>query len=62
MKECFKCEKEIEKEQFMYGIDRPYVNLWFHRKCFEEIEDTMKEYLIANYSRLDAAVRKMHWN
>ena len=55
MKVCFKCEKEIEDEEpiFMYAIDIPYVNLWFHTECFKEIENTTEEYLLSNYDKLN---------
>lgn len=40
-KECVYCMvKEQEKDEndyTMIGLDRPYVNLFFHRSCLEEI-------------------------
>lgn len=55
MKICFKCEKNISEGEpiFMYAIDIPYVNLWFHRRCFKEIENTTEEYLLSNYEKLN---------
>lgn len=45
-RKCFKCEKELDGDLFMLGLDRPHVNLWFHRDCFEGIDDLLK-YLIS---------------
>lgn len=37
---------EIKKDDaYMIGLDRPYINLWFHRKCKNKIKD-MQKYLI----------------
>jgi len=62
MKICFKCEKVIKEEEpiFMYAIDIPYVNLWFHKECFKEIEDTTEEYLLSNYDKLNEFVLELH--
>lgn len=62
MKICFKCEKKIKDEDpiFMYAIDIPYVNLWFHKECFKEIEDTTEEYLLSNYTKLNEFVLDLH--
>jgi hypothetical protein len=42
-KKCFVCEKDLDEfgGVFMLGLDRPYVNLWFHRVCFDEIDDLL---------------------
>lgn len=36
---CFHCEKRIEKieDDKMYGLDIPYINLYFHKHCFIEV-------------------------
>jgi hypothetical protein len=33
---CFECNKRIDNinDYKMYAIDRPYVNLFFHKSCF----------------------------
>ena len=31
---CFHCKKEIEQERMMIALDRPYLNLFFHRECY----------------------------
>ncbi|HAQ03056.1 TPA: hypothetical protein DCQ22_04150 [Candidatus Nomurabacteria bacterium] len=33
---CFHCNEEIEdsQERTMLGLDVPYVNLFFHKNCF----------------------------
>ena len=44
-KKCFKCGKKIKEDnRFMLGLDKPYVNLWFHKACFDKIDNLM-EYL-----------------
>jgi hypothetical protein len=62
MKICFKCERAIKEKDpmFMYAIDIPYVNLWFHKKCFEEIENTTEEYLLSNYDKLNDFILELH--
>jgi hypothetical protein len=62
MKICFKCEKPIKEDDpiFMYAIEIPYVNLWFHRDCFEKIENTTEEYLLSNYDKLNGFVSDLH--
>jgi hypothetical protein len=41
------CGEKLEEfgGVFMLGLDRPYVNLWFHRACFDSVEDNLLEYL-----------------
>jgi hypothetical protein len=60
MRMCFKCEKEIKVDErvFMLALDKPYVNLWFHAKCYIEIEDTTEEYLLSNYEKLNDFIRE----
>jgi hypothetical protein len=33
---CFYCKNDIKdaEEKFMLAIEVPYVNLWFHRSCY----------------------------
>ena len=47
---CFKCNKEIKQEdkKFMYGLDRPYINLFFHEDCWSKIERDIEVYLTQN--------------
>lgn len=34
---CFKCKKSIETNDYrMVGLDKPYVNLFYHTDCFME--------------------------
>lgn len=42
-KKCFVCEENLDEieEIFMLGLDRPYVNLWFHKVCLNEIDDLL---------------------
>ena len=34
---CFDCKKEIEtgEDKLMLGLDKPYINLWFHKHCYK---------------------------
>lgn len=48
---CFKCEKEIIGLKSILPLDRPYVNLPFHRDCYNELEDEL-EYVTENYDRI----------
>ena len=43
---CFFCSKEIDdsSEKFMLGLDKPYVNLWFHRDCWRKIKNNFEDY------------------
>jgi hypothetical protein len=45
-KKCFVCTELLGGFEgvFMLGLDRPYVNLWFHRECLENL-DNLQEYL-----------------
>jgi hypothetical protein len=62
---CFYCDKEIEDRPMMVGIDRPYVNLYFHKPdCWEIVDRDLNTYLalnlekIYNYLRNDGKIRK----
>jgi hypothetical protein len=48
---CFKCEKEIEDLKSFLALDKPYVNLPFHRECYISLDDEMK-YVTENYDRI----------
>ena len=48
---CFKSDKEIEGLKSFLSLDRPYVNLPFHRKCYNELNDEF-EYVTENYDRI----------
>lgn len=54
---CFHCNEEIvwnkkeptkEARYKMVGLDRPYLNLFFHIDCFAEIKENLIEYLAEN--------------
>ena len=47
---CFKCSKDIKQddEKFMYGLDRPYINIYFHRSCWDKIKDNLEVYFTQN--------------
>jgi hypothetical protein len=48
---CFKCGKEIDGLRSFLPLDRPYVNLPFHRKCYKSLDDEM-EFCTQNYDRI----------
>lgn len=60
MKICFYCEKPIKEKDpmFMYAVDMPYMNLWFHKKCYDIIEDTTGEYILSNYDKLNEFIKE----
>lgn len=48
---CFYCGEEIlEGERKIFPLDRPYVNLWVHKACFNSMYD--EKYLQENYQRI----------
>lgn len=54
---CFYCGKEInlsENEKYqMIPIERPYVNLFFHKEnCYNEIKSIEKQYITENAERI----------
>ncbi len=61
MKICFYCEKIIKEKEpiFMYAIDIPYVNLWFHKECYDIIENTTGDYILSNYDKLNEFMAKL---
>lgn len=54
LKTCFYCDEDITTEQskFMLGIERPYVNLWFHRACYALVRGDLEAYLILNLKKV----------
>jgi hypothetical protein len=44
---CPKCKKEILSEdiKFMLPLEIPYMNIYFHRDCYLEIEDNIEEFI-----------------
>lgn len=51
---CFVCSREILLgEGRMLGLDRPYVNLWFHRGCYPKLDNEgWYDYLVDNKENL----------
>ena len=50
---CFKCfcegkKKPIGREYFMYPLERPYMNLFFHKDCYQQIKGEILIYLPQN--------------
>lgn len=48
---CFECGKEIDGLKSILPLDRPYVNLPFHRDCYTSIDDEL-EYVTEHYDRI----------
>ena len=48
---CFKCGEEINGLRSFMALDRPYVNLPFHRECYNNLEDELA-YVTENYDRI----------
>jgi len=52
--ECLYCKvnKPKRKVKFkkwkMIGLDRPYINLWFHDSCFKKVKGNLLEFLTEN--------------
>lgn len=55
MVKCFKCEKQIEGLKSILPLDKPYVNLPFHRDCYNDLDDEL-EYVTKNYDRIIAYI------
>jgi len=50
---CFKCYCEGKKEKvgidhFMYAIEIPYMNLFFHRDCYRLVKSVVEEFVKEN--------------
>jgi hypothetical protein len=48
---CFYCGKEIDGLRSFMALDRPYVNLPFHRECYRSLDDEL-EYVTTNIERI----------
>ena len=50
---CFKCDEVILKtdKRMMIPIEVPYLNLYMHRHCYDEIED-LSTFLTQNLPKL----------
>lgn len=62
-KKCFRClcegkDLEVGDEYFMYPLDRPYVNIFFHRACYKEVEQNIVEFLAQNQKILYTYIEK----
>lgn len=43
---CIVCRKEVKQDEdrTMFPLERPYMNLWIHRYCWNQIKDSQKEF------------------
>ncbi len=48
---CFECGKEIEGLKSLLPLDRPYINLPFHRTCYKDLDDELA-YVTKHYDRI----------
>ncbi len=48
---CFECDKKIDGLRSFLPLDKPYVNLPFHRDCYTDIEDELA-YVTEHYERI----------
>ena len=54
LKICPTCEKEVlpDDVKFWLGLDRPYLNILFHRSCYLAIRGYLKEFLTENIEKI----------
>jgi len=50
IQKCIVCKEDVMETEgkFMIAIESPYINLYVHRNCWYEIEDTLKEFMEKN--------------
>jgi uncharacterized protein YmfQ (DUF2313 family) len=55
---CIVCKKDVLKtdDKKMIGLEIPYVNLYIHKECYNEIKDTLEEFMKEN---LECYLREM---
>lgn len=48
---CFHCHLIIGADQskFMLALEKPYMNLWFHRPCYDSVRGEIELYLAERY-------------
>lgn len=59
---CFHCEKDITdiNDHIMYAIDNPYVNLFFHKNCWNMIGgyENILLYVTANIQKIYLTIKR----
>jgi hypothetical protein len=45
---CPFCLKEVDNDYMQIGLDIPYVNLRFHRECYNQIKSNLNDWLTLN--------------
>lgn len=60
MNNCPVCKKEIQLEEirYMLGLEKPYMNIFFHMECYKSISD-MTEFLKQN---IDSIIQNLYEN
>jgi len=63
MRKCFHCKQEIQKDdpKTIRALDRPYVNLWFHRSCLSAI-DFEDGYLVGKLDKILEYISEINKN
>jgi len=58
---CFYCDKDIEGRHFMYPLETPYCNLFFHKSClgFMGNYEEMGVYIAQNMKKLYNYLEKL---
>jgi hypothetical protein len=56
---CFSCDKEIspDNEKYFLGLDKPYINISFHRNCYKEIQGDINDFLLENLDKISELLR-----
>lgn len=61
MNKCPVCNQEIlyTERPFMIGLEKPYMNIFFHKECYNQVEGNMTEFLDENIDNILALVKDM---
>jgi hypothetical protein len=61
---CIVCKEEVLKtdDKFYLGLDKPYVNLPLHRKCWLSIKDKLNYFLPENEELLYNIIEESNKN
>lgn len=55
IKVCFDCDEEMTEGYKMVALDKPYINLFFHKSCLARIEseEELIDYLTKKVDKID---------
>jgi hypothetical protein len=59
MPKCVICDTQYDDSDtlFTIGLDKPYLNLKVHRNCYMQVRDSLKEFLLEHWDRVDAYIK-----